>query len=441
MSSETPGAAAAAAAGAEAREHEAALRQALRSRTIDFAEVVRLKHMRTLAGKDEQQLRSIGERYYDRALAAFKLAHGGAQANVSIFSAAGSGVYALPDGEFKWTVLGRAIDFDWSAAHQLANRVSAVVEQAQEWWGPDEGTADAAPPTARRTQADGEHGDPAIGRQPSPSASDARPPDAGAQPAPPSTAEARPPDARPELAGPAPPPAQPSARARARASQLRPHVERAYGETTAIFSAVNLESLRRKRNHVKLDEPSSREFLANLAVIEPQVVRMERLLEAAGQQSAKQRYSLGMLAGLALLTALCGGLAWAFAVADLPAWYGVAFPAGGIGAVVSVLTRMTSGRLRLDVHAGRGMLAVYGAVRPFVGAISGMVVFVLIVGGLLPEIHASGPPLAFYTAIGFFAGFSERFAQDMLATASRGVGAQPPSDDAAQTAPAAPSAT
>jgi hypothetical protein len=108
----------------------------------------------------------------------------------------------------------------------------------------------------------------------------------------------------------------------------------------------------------------------------------------------------------------------------------VALPAGGIGALMSVLQRMTSGRMRLDVHAGRGMLTFYGAVRPFVGGIFGMAVFVLIAGGLVSAIEVTGAPLPFYAGVGFLTGFSERLAQDMLAGASTQLGGRGRPDDA-----------
>ena len=47
------------------------------------------------------------------------------------------------------------------------------------------------------------------------------------------------------------------------------------------------------------------------------------------------------------------------------------------------------------------MLAIYGALRPLIGAIFGLAVFVLLKGGILPAIGAPRVPLAFYAAVGF----------------------------------------
>jgi hypothetical protein len=117
--------------------------------------------------------------------------------------------------------------------------------------------------------------------------------------------------------------------------------------------------------------------------------------------------SAAMLFGSALLGAL-------LALKHVNAQYAIAAPAGALGALVSVLHRMTSGDLKLDFHAGKRMLTLFGAVRPVIGAVFGMALFVLLRGGLLPAIGTPAVPLAFYAAIGFLAGFNERFAQDML---------------------------
>lgn len=336
-------------------DREAILRKALDDGTMAFPDLVRLKYWRTLPGKRNRVSRELGKQYYDRGLQTFERQHGGTHARVVIFAEIGTGVYVLPNGEFEWAVIGSAIDYDWSAAHQLLNRVKAAYDQAHEWWGPAH--AGGAATASHRQQW----------------------------------------------------------RDRARAAQLRPHVERAYDQATAIFSAVHCESLERRRMQTPAEAAPSGRYDANLAVLRSQAVAMETLLGAAAQRKAQQSYGRGMLWGMVALLGLCSAIAAAFWLSDLPAWYGVAFPAGALGALVSVLQRMTSGSLRLDVHSGSDMLATYGAVRPLVGAILGMVAFVLIAGELLPWVTVSDAPLAFYTGIGFLAGFNERFAQDMLA--------------------------
>jgi hypothetical protein len=61
-----------------------------------------------------------------------------------------------------------------------------------------------------------------------------------------------------------------------------------------------------------------------------------------------------------------------------------------------------------------------GAIRPVIGAVLGVASFVLVNGGLL----SLAPPAAisnhtlYFAGIAFLAGFSERFAQDMLVAPS-----------------------
>jgi hypothetical protein len=51
--------------------------------------------------------------------------------------------------------------------------------------------------------------------------------------------------------------------------------------------------------------------------------------------------------------------------------------AGAIGAVVSVLSRMTFGELALDYEAGRRLLTMLGAFRPVIGMVFGAAMWVL----------------------------------------------------------------
>jgi hypothetical protein len=98
-----------------------------------------------------------------------------------------------------------------------------------------------------------------------------------------------------------------------------------------------------------------------------------------------------------------------------------ALVAGGVGAVVSVLQRITTGKLDLDVFAGRRLLRRLGMFRPIVGALFGIVTFVAVEGGVIPfEVPATPERrFYFYCALAFLAGFNERWAQDMLGKAGQ----------------------
>lgn len=275
-----------------------------------------------------------------------------------------AGVF-LSEDNFRWAVNDRSVTFDWSGAHRLIYRLDAIADQAQEWWRTEPEDGEA-PKTARERR-----------------------------------------------------------RAR-RASEVRrdrqPHLERVYGLMTAIFAAMNRENER-----PTAERPSER-YLKNLELLRPEVRRADDLLRVAGQRSAQIRYGRGMFWGLVGLLFLCGVLGLAIGIGGVPAWNGVAFLSGGLGAGISVLQRMTRGNLDLDLHAGERMLAIYGAVRPFIGGIFGMVVFVILEGGLAIDV-STDKPLAFYAAVGFLAGFNERFAQDMFAGSAKKLLAQATAGD------------
>jgi hypothetical protein len=103
---------------------------------------------------------------------------------------------------------------------------------------------------------------------------------------------------------------------------------------------------------------------------------------------------------------------------------------GSIGALVSVMARMTSGHLKIDSTAGEVQLKRLGFFRPLIGSVFGAAVAALITGGVLPIAQPEDAAQAayFFAAIGFLAGFSERWAQDMLSR-SEGLLSPPTSKD------------
>jgi hypothetical protein len=176
--------------------------------------------------------------------------------------------------------------------------------------------------------------------------------------------------------------------------------------------------------HLNPDQPST-SYRSKLVLLTGELSRAELLLLFAAQRNAETLYGRGMLLGAWGVALGCLVMGAACILGRVPAEYVVALPAGALGAVVSVLQRMTSGNMELDFHAGSRMLTIYGAMRPVIGAVFGMAVFAAIAGGLLPSIDVStDAPLAFYAIVGFVAGFNERFAQDMLVGSARRLASQ-----------------
>ena len=91
------------------------------------------------------------------------------------------------------------------------------------------------------------------------------------------------------------------------------------------------------------------------------------------------------------------------------------FAAGGLGALISVMSRMTSNRVRVDWEFGKDTLRTLGALRPFVGGVFGLMTFFALKSGVVAlEIANTSKTTYFYVLFSFAAGFSERLAQDML---------------------------
>lgn len=115
--------------------------------------------------------------------------------------------------------------------------------------------------------------------------------------------------------------------------------------------------------------------------------------------------------------------------------------AGALGALVSVLQRLSTSGLRMNYETEHTSVKRNGYFRPFVGAVSGVVSYGLLAGGLLAIDPGSGASrVAFYVSIAFVAGFSERFARDLLSGSAALVskplgGATDSSSTAARTEP------
>lgn len=91
------------------------------------------------------------------------------------------------------------------------------------------------------------------------------------------------------------------------------------------------------------------------------------------------------------------------------------------------MSRMSAGKLALNHESGKGIIRLLGGMRPLIGAVFGVALYVLLEGGLLSLAPADGADrVYFYAGVAFVAGFSERFAQDAVAGVGRSFGAGDP---------------
>lgn len=296
-------------------------------------------------------------------------------------------IFMSAEGQIR-TTLFSSFDagFDWSRALPLTNELEMLAEEAREWWPrPDEATqAKRKLPLLERL----------VQRV-----------------------------------------LTPVARAKRVDTERRPHSIAAFSLLTWVLKAIIDES---KRRGDDTEAAPSAVFEEKLAQVKREIALARTRLAQAMQRSAQTRYWYGALLGSASLAMICAVLAVTFAATGTPAFYGVALLTGGVGAMVSLLQRMSTGRLKLDTSASRDLLELFGGVRPLIGAIFGIIVAAAIQGGLLPAIHIpTGQQLAFFAVVGFLAGFNERWAQDMLKSSGDGLRPVPGAEGEALPEPAA----
>ena len=160
-----------------------------------------------------------------------------------------------------------------------------------------------------------------------------------------------------------------------------------------------------------------------------ELVAIERYYARAAERTARFVYFTGMMVGAFLSALVASGLAFAFwltgwfegsHVQSLQAFF-VSYAAGGIGAIVSVMFRMSdSDKFELDYEVGRPTVRRLGSFRPFVGAVFGVAMYFLIASGL-PQVELPPDEQAFfyYGTVAFLAGFFERRTSVIFGTAEK----------------------
>lgn len=100
--------------------------------------------------------------------------------------------------------------------------------------------------------------------------------------------------------------------------------------------------------------------------------------------------------------------------------------AGALGALTSVLSSATFGRIVLDRPQGGTWNTYLGAFRPLIGSLFGVAFFALIDAGFLPiKVPSGSGQIALYASVAFLAGFSHRWAQDTLKAAQGRISTPP----------------
>jgi hypothetical protein len=195
---------------------------------------------------------------------------------------------------------------------------------------------------------------------------------------------------------------------------------RLYNVMTQIGATIGRENRLRPDDQDESANPSDR-IERDVAIIRKQLDGAREQFRGDTERAAQFRYAKGMAIGTGLTLTLCGAIAGVLALEHVRIINAVGIGAGALGAFVSVLERMTRGKLDINAQSGDRMLITFGALRPVVGGIFGFVIYLIVRAELisvfvLPKHNAAA--LAYVAVFAFVAGFNERFAQDVLANAS-----------------------
>jgi hypothetical protein len=202
--------------------------------------------------------------------------------------------------------------------------------------------------------------------------------------------------------------------------ERRALLELVFGIVSQIHATLARENRQCPPGQDESVKPTDR-METDLSIIGTQLEAAQRQFEHDAQRAAQFRYAIGIAYGTAAMIVLCAALGGVFALTGARVTGGVALAAGAVGACVSVLRRMTKGTLELNAQAGHGMIIAFGALRPFVGGIFGVVIYFIIRADLISVLslpHEAQKAIAYVAVFAFVAGFNERFFQDMLASAS-----------------------
>jgi hypothetical protein len=149
----------------------------------------------------------------------------------------------------------------------------------------------------------------------------------------------------------------------------------------------------------------------------------------AGKRAARVVYVKGLLCGAVVLAALASALAYLLSSVSVPDVDSTLFVgclvAGSLGAVMSVLIRLSGDSLEVDHQFGREYLVSLACVRPFIGAVFALVLYFAFKADLLQQVNVpdkGAGEFASYVTLAFVIGFSERFAKQIVRTAELGAG-------------------
>jgi hypothetical protein len=186
---------------------------------------------------------------------------------------------------------------------------------------------------------------------------------------------------------------------------------------------------------------------------EPEPTRLERLDRAvqdfqahlsgaagyyrrAAARTTQIFYFWGMIVGVLVIAALTTGIAFIVdfllrhngldVAANTFALMITAVAAGGLGACISAMWRISSGNFTTDYEAGSTHARTIGGFRPFIGAVFGLGLYMALRAGFLPRFQSDASDFYLAALLAFVGGFSERLAPDVFAKVEKQAGGASP---------------
>jgi hypothetical protein len=159
----------------------------------------------------------------------------------------------------------------------------------------------------------------------------------------------------------------------------------------------------------------------------------EQFMLRCAARRAQSHYLKGVLVGGTAIAVVLGVVAAALQAGDdltrLRSTLVLVALAGAAGAAISVPMRMTQGSFRMNLPTLNAEmkgtdLHLVGALRPVMGLVLALASYAVVIAGLVPmDDHPNDhvKQRAAYVAVGFLAGFTERFAQDMFVRSGAGL--------------------
>ena len=172
--------------------------------------------------------------------------------------------------------------------------------------------------------------------------------------------------------------------------------------------------------------------------------RIEEHYEQAASREAQIVYLGGMLTGVLALCAVTVPAGLLLAASDVPVnlttFFGCLI-AGALGALVSVVTRMSADKFHVRHEVGRSYVQRVAAFRPFIGGVFGLLVYFALQGGVIRQLDVPSEDrdrFAFFLVLAFAAGFSERLVKEVLRTSDgpEEPAARPPAPKSGDAGPA-----